>query len=164
MLDRGNSQGRSDSPAIPVAVHAAGPKSRRRGRRDPIACRSRQRGGRRTGTLRRQSLRIAAHTGSCLAFGEQQPGKRAEDLLTGPWAKEFRELKCTRLLDSRVIPVKVLLRGKASDRSQWASASMATLPAPLAAYSNGPGLAEPVRSYVCALQPRPFAQSFHRQG
>jgi hypothetical protein len=53
---------------------------------------------------------------------------------------------------------KVGPRGKASGRSRWVFASMATPPTPFAAYSNGPGLAEPLRLYVCGLQPRPSVQ------
>ena len=49
-------------------------------------------------------------------------------------------------------------RDKASGRSRWVFASMATLPTPFAAYSKGPGLAELLRLYVCGLQPRPSAQ------
>ena len=41
-----------------------------------------------------------------------------------------------------LIPPKVVLRGKPSGRSRWASASMATLPTPFTAYSKGPGLTE----------------------
>ena len=48
--------------------------------------------------------------------------------------------------------------GKASGRSRWVFASMATLPTPFAAYSNGPGLTELLRLYVCGLQPRPSVQ------
>src|SRR5919106_940419 len=43
---------------------------------------------------------------------------------------------------------------KASGRSRWAFASMATLPTPFTAYSKGPGLTELLRLYVCGLQPR----------
>src|ERR671919_1033644 len=48
--------------------------------------------------------------------------------------------------------------GKASGRSRWVFASMATLPTPFAAYSKGPGLTELLRLYVCGLQPRPAIQ------
>ena len=48
--------------------------------------------------------------------------------------------------------------GKASGRSRWIFASMATLPTPFAAYSKGPGLTELLRFYVCGLQPRPSVQ------
>ena len=46
-------------------------------------------------------------------------------------------------------------RGKASGRSRWVFASMATLPTSFAAYSKVPGLTELLRLYVCGLQPRP---------
>jgi hypothetical protein len=49
-------------------------------------------------------------------------------------------------------------RGKASGGSRWIFASMATLPIPFAAHSKGPGLTEPLRLYVCGLQPRPSIQ------
>ena len=49
-------------------------------------------------------------------------------------------------------------RGKASGGSRWVFASMATLPIPFAAHSKGPGLTEPLRLYVCGLQPRPSIQ------
>src|ERR687892_665885 len=49
-------------------------------------------------------------------------------------------------------------RGKASGRSRWVFASMATLPTPFAAYSKSPGLTELLRLYVCGLQPRPSVQ------
>src|SRR5918996_6520078 len=47
---------------------------------------------------------------------------------------------------------------KASGRSRWAFASMATLPTPFTAYSKDPGLTELLRRYVCGLQPRPSVQ------
>jgi hypothetical protein len=53
---------------------------------------------------------------------------------------------------------KVRTSGKASGRSRWVFASMATLPTPFAGYSKGPGLTELLRLYVCGLQPRPAIQ------
>jgi hypothetical protein len=49
-------------------------------------------------------------------------------------------------------------RGKAFGRSRWALASMATLPTPFAAYSNGPDLTELLQLYACGLQPCPSVQ------
>jgi hypothetical protein len=38
---------------------------------------------------------------------------------------------------------------------------MASLANPFTAYSNGPGLAELLRFYVCGLQPRPSVEFFN---
>jgi len=39
-----------------------------------------------------------------------------------------------------------------------------TLASPTSAYSSSPGLATPLRLYVCDLQVCPFAANFHAQG
>jgi hypothetical protein len=57
-----------------------------------------------------------------------------------------------------VITPKLDLGRKASGRSRWVFASMATLPTPFAGYSKGPGLTELLPLYVCGLQPRPAIQ------
>src|ERR687892_320073 len=49
-------------------------------------------------------------------------------------------------------------RGKASDRSRWVFASMATPLTRSLLIPRGPGLTELVRLYVCGLQLRPSVQ------
>ena len=63
-----------------------------------------------------------------------------------------------------LIPPKVVLRGKPSGRSRWASASMATLPTPFTAYSKGPGLTELLRLYTLRSSASPFGSAFIFKG
>jgi hypothetical protein len=57
------------------------------------------------------------------------------------------------------IPLKVDLRARLPATGDGPLPQWPASPTPFTAYSNGPGLAELLRFYVC-LQPRPFGRVF----
>src|SRR5919106_2574492 len=82
--------------------------------------------------------------------------KASTPVLFAVWVTLVPTFACTTKCS--VIPPKVDLGPRLPAAADGSLPQWPRLPTPFAAYSNGPGLTELLRLYVCGLQPRPSVQ------